>query len=375
MDVMLPPAARIPLPGEPVFVGGGSRPMAQSVSIGEALRARDARASASSTRLILVVCAAVVAGLTVVQQAGAESGILAVHWTGVAVLLIGAVACTVLSPETIDRTGIGVVAAVAGVTLICTLNLITHDTSAAAQAFFSFPVFWAASNLRAGGVALVTGTALVADGVTLFLLSPPAAAATDLVFVGAALVVLAVMLVRAANTQERLVAALQQQARVDSLTGLVNRRAFDETMEASLTRPVDAGTALVLLDVDAFKTINDRHGHPVGDDVLVHLAAVLREQVRADDAVLSRLGGDELAILLPGCTVEGAQRRAEELLEAVRANPLLLPDGTLLSLSVSLGVAHLPRQAGKLRSLYHAADAALYDAKRSGRGRVAVAAA
>ncbi|MCW2637128.1 MAG: Diguanylate cyclase protein [Blastococcus sp.] len=343
--------------------------------MGRALRSRDPHAAAHTTRLILLVCAAVVAGLTIVQQSGAAPGILAAHWSGVALLLVGALACTVLRPETVDRMGIGVIAAMAGVALICALNLITHDSSAAAQAFFSFPVFWAASNLRAGGVALVTGTALVADGMTLFLLLPPAAAVTDLVFVGAALVVLAVLLVRAGNTQERLVAALQQQARVDSLTGLVNRRAFDETLEASLNRPVAAGTALVLIDVDAFKTINDRHGHPVGDDVLVHLAAVLREQVRAEDAVLSRLGGDELAVLLPGCTVEGAERRAEELLEAVRANPLLLRDGTLLSLSISLGVAHTPRQAGKLRTLYHAADVALYDAKRSGRGRVAVAGA
>jgi diguanylate cyclase (GGDEF)-like protein len=350
------------------------RPIAQSVRIGAALRARDAQAAASSTRLILLVCAGVVAGLTVLQQAGADGGILAVHWTGVALLLIGALACTVLSPDTVDRMGIGIIAALVGVALICALNLLTHDTSAAAQAFFSFPVYWAASNLRPGGVALVTGTALVADAATLFRLLSPVAAITDFVFVGAALVVLAVMLVRANSTQERLVTALREQARVDSLTGLVNRRVFDETMETSLTRPVPDGTALVLIDVDAFKTINDRHGHPVGDDVLVHLAAVLREQIRVEDAVLSRLGGDELAVLLPGCTVEGARRRAEALLEAVRSNPLLLPDGTLLSLSISLGVAHVPRQAGEIGTLYHAADAALYEAKRSGRGRVAVAA-
>ena len=110
---------------------------------------------------------------------------------------------------------------------------------------------------------------------------------------------MAVMLTRANGLQERLVAALQEQARVDSLTGLVNRRSFDEALESTLTRPVGAGTALVLIDVDSFKTINDSHGHPVGDAVLVHLAEVLREQVRTDDAVLSRLGGDELAVLLP----------------------------------------------------------------------------
>ena len=129
----------------------------------------------------------------------------------------------------------------------------------------------------------------------------------------------------------------------------------------------------MLIDVDAFKTINDAHGHPVGDAALVHLAGVLREQVRAADAVLSRLGGDELAVLLPDCTARSAARRAEELLTAVRATPLALADGTLLALSISVGVAHVPERSGDLQTLYHAADAALYDAKRSGRGRVAVA--
>ena len=105
----------------------------------------------------------------------------------------------------------------------------------------------------------------------------------------------------------------------------------------------------------------------------MHLAGVLREQVRAEDAVLSRLGGDELAVLLPDCAADIAARRAEELLTAVNAAPLPLADGTLLALSISVGVAHVPPLSGDLPTLYHSADAALYEAKRSGRGRVAVA--
>jgi diguanylate cyclase (GGDEF)-like protein len=100
---------------------------------------------------------------------------------------------------------------------------------------------------------------------------------------------------------------------------------------------------------------------------------VLREQVRAEDAVLSRLGGDELAVLLPDCAPDVAARRAGELLTAVRATPLPLADGTLLALSISVGVAHVPGRSHDLETLYHAADSALYEAKRSGRGRVAVA--
>jgi diguanylate cyclase (GGDEF)-like protein len=342
--------------------------------MGQAFRARDPRAAAHSSRLILLVCAVVVAGLTVFEQSDAEAGVLAVHQAGVAALLGGALACTVLPAGLLDRLGIGMFAAVTGVVLICALNVLTRDTSAASQAFFAFPVFWAASHLRAAGVALVTASALAADCVALFLLLPPADALTDFVFFGALLVVMATMLLRANVTQERLVAALQAQITVDSLTGLATRRAFDGALEKALRRSVPGGTALVLIDIDSFKSINDNHGHPVGDDVLVHLAGVLRGRVRAEDAVLSRLGGDELAVLMPGCRREVAVQRAEELLEAVRSTPMTLADGTLLALSISVGVGHLPQHSSDRRGLYTAADNALYAAKRAGRGRVSVAA-
>ncbi len=341
--------------------------------LGCALRSRDTQAAAHSSRLILMVCAAVVSGLTIFQQSGSGTFVLAVHWMGVATLVAGAVACTVVSPDTLDRLGIGVLIAVVGVLLISTLNLLTSDTSAAAQAFLAFPVLWAASHLRRAGVALVTAVALLGDGLTLFFLLPASAALTDFVFFGSVLVVMAVMLTRATGVQQRLVVALQEQARIDALTGLVNRRAFDDALASTLTRPVRAGTALVLIDVDSFKTINDAHGHPVGDAALVHLAELLRQQVRAEDAVLSRLGGDELAVLLPDCAADVAARRADELLSAVRAAPLPLAGGSLLALSISVGVAHVLERSGDLQTLYHAADTALYDAKRSGRGRVAVA--
>jgi diguanylate cyclase (GGDEF)-like protein len=339
----------------------------------QALRARDPQAAAHSTRLILLVCAFVVAGLAVFQQSGAAPGVQAIHWLGVAVLLCGAAASTLLSPERVDRLGIALIAALIGVALICSLNLLTRDTSAAAQAFFAFPVFWAASHLRAAGAALVTATALVADGLTLLQLLPAVLALTDLAFVGAVLAVMAVLLVRANTTQERLVSALQAQITVDSLTGLATRRAFDGALENALSRSVPGGTALVLIDVDSFKSINDNHGHPVGDDVLVHLAAVLRGRVRAEDAVLSRLGGDELAILMPGCRRDVAVHRAEDLLHAVRSTPMPLADGTLLALSISVGVGHVPQHSSDRRGLYTAADNALYDAKRAGRDRVSVA--
>ena len=338
-----------------------------------ALRARDPRTAARSARLIMLVCAVVVTALALTQPADVGTAVLATHWAAGGALLGGAAACTFVSAKLLDRLGVGVVVAVGGVVLIGALNLLTEDTSAAAQAFFAFPVLWAASHLRAGAVVLVTATTLGTECLTLVLLLPPSAALTDAGFFGSVLVVMAVMLVRANTTQERLVTALKEQLTVDSLTGLATRRAFDAALETALRRSVPGGTALVLIDVDSFKSINDNHGHPVGDDVLVHLASVLRGHVRAQDAVLSRLGGDELAVLLPGCGRDVASSRGRDLLEAVRSTPMVLADGTLLALSISVGVAHVRQHSTDRRGLYTAADTALYAAKRAGRDRVSVA--
>jgi diguanylate cyclase (GGDEF)-like protein len=338
------------------------------------LRAREPRTAARSAALILMVCAVAFGGLTIAQESAASPGVDGISWAVVALLVAAALSFRLLPAELLDRGGALAVAPLAGVLLVCCLNVLTRDGSTAAQAFLAFPVLWGASHLRPGPGVVVTAAALLGDGVSLFLVRPAAAAATDFAFFGAVLVVMAVLLIRAGTTQERLVAALQHQAQVDSLTGLVNRRVFDETLEASVQGPAaTSGTALVLIDVDSFKSVNDSHGHPVGDDVLVHLAELLSQEVRGTDALLSRLGGDELALLLTPCTAEAAVQRADQLLVAVQSSPLALPDGTLLSLSISVGVAHLPRNSGDIRALYSAADAALYEAKRAGRGRVVVA--
>src|SRR6185437_7263729 len=108
---------------------------------------------------------------------------------------------------------------------------------------------------------------------------------------------------------------------------------------------------------------------PVGDAVLVHVSEVLARQTRSD-TVVCRMGGDEIAVLLPGCSNENAMRRAQDLLDAVHAHPFQLEDGTLIAVSVSIGVAQVPVHAEALNRLYTVADQALYEAKRNGRGRV-----
>ena len=317
---------------------------------------------------MLLVCAVTLLVFSLFGPNAVSSTGITASWVSAGLLVALAVAFQLTPAERIDSRGGYVLIALIGVTLCCGMNWITSDPSAGAQAFLAFPVLWAGVHLRRGAVALVTVLAIGGDGIVLFHLEPLANALTDLSFFGAVLAVMAVMLVRAGETQDRLVAMLKQQAGVDSLTGLVNRRVLDEALSTALsTRPTGHGTALVIVDVDSFKSINDQHGHPVGDDALAHIAGVLRSVVRAGDGVLSRMGGDELAVLLPDCPAEVAVRRATEVLDAVRSTPLVLPDGELLAISVSLGVAHAPSHALALEELYAAADAALYAAKRGGR--------
>jgi len=338
------------------------------------MRARDPQAAARTVVLVLLVCAVTMLVFSLFGPNAETSTGMVASWLSAIILGCLAVIYHFAEPPQIDRHGGYVVIAVLGVALCCGMNWITSDPSAGAQAFLAFPVLWAGVNLRRTAVALVTVVAIGGDAVVLFHLEPLGNAISDLSFFGAVLAVMAVMLARSGDTQDRLVAMLHEQATVDSLTGLVNRRVLDEALTSALSTPgTPRGTALVLVDVDSFKAINDNHGHPVGDDALTHIAGVLRTVVRAGDAVLSRMGGDELAVLLPDCAADVALRRATEVLDAVRSEPLVLADGTALALSVSLGVAHAPSHALALEELYAAADAALYAAKRAGRGRVEVA--
>ncbi|WP_261326742.1 GGDEF domain-containing protein [Modestobacter marinus] len=340
----------------------------------ESFRARDPHAAGRTAVLVLLVCAVTLVVFSLFGPNAASTAGRVSSWASSALLGLLAIVYRTTPAERLDRRGGYVLIAVLGVVLCCGMNWITRDPSAGAQAFLAFPVLWAGVNLHRHAVALVTTVALGLDGVVLFHLESAGAAISDLSFFGAVIVAMAAMLVRAGDRQERLVAMLHRQATVDSLTGLVNRRVLDEALAGALHASAHPeGTALVLLDVDSFKTINDTYGHPVGDHALVHVAGLLRSVVRSGDAVLSRMGGDELAVLLPRCPADVAERRATELLDAVLATPLVLPDGGLLAISASLGVAHAPSHARGLEELYAAADGALYDAKRGGRGRVAVA--
>jgi diguanylate cyclase (GGDEF)-like protein len=164
---------------------------------------------------------------------------------------------------------------------------------------------------------------------------------------------------------------VERQAVTDELTGLFNRRRFQEAMTTEVERSKRFGqpVGLVLLDLDDFKTVNDTYGHQQGDLVLREVARVLRETSREIDEP-ARYGGEELAVVLPGTDLEGAYNLAERVRAGIEALslPLLDGDGTV-RVTASFGVATLPGSADDMRGLVAAADEALYRAKRAGKNR------
>jgi diguanylate cyclase (GGDEF)-like protein len=162
----------------------------------------------------------------------------------------------------------------------------------------------------------------------------------------------------------------EQSAVTDALTGLGNRHTMEDAFPREIERSVRDGRklALIMLDLDNFKALNDRCGHVVGDRVLAAIARTLKRQFRPDD-ILVRYGGDEFAVLLPNVSEGQALAIAERTRAAVAAEKLSLREDDTLSVSVSIGVAELGLHQS-LDALLGAADAAMYRAKRSGRNAV-----
>lgn len=163
----------------------------------------------------------------------------------------------------------------------------------------------------------------------------------------------------------------QRAAKIDGVTGLYNRRWFDEVLARQWQRAEheQAPLSLLFIDIDHFKRINDAHGHLVGDEALRAVADILQSGVRPLDLV-ARFGGEEFAVLLPGVTAAEAREVAERLRRDIAARPLSGQAGPL-AVTVSVGVAE--RRAGeRAADLLAGCDAAMYAAKRGGRDRVVV---
>jgi len=167
--------------------------------------------------------------------------------------------------------------------------------------------------------------------------------------------------------------ALREQAIRDPLTGLFNRRYLDETLHRELHRCQrnHEPLAVAMLDIDLFKHFNDAHGHDAGDAVLRAMGDLLKGFLRADD-IACRYGGEELTVILPGATLDDARMRLDSLRCAIKQLRVLYKEDDLPAITVSMGVAAAGEQEVDAAALLGRADAALYQAKESGRNRVVV---
>jgi diguanylate cyclase (GGDEF)-like protein len=233
------------------------------------------------------------------------------------------------------------------------------------ELLYIWPVLWMAYFFGRVETAVIVAWIAVAEGVALV--------ASDGVFdrwldVVVSIGIVAGVVQALTERNRRLLDRLAAEARFDQLTGVFNRRGFDEQAPGELERVKREGTwlAVVTFDIDGFKRVNDEWGHKIGDRVLTHLGAVLRAETRAVDLV-ARLGGEEFVALLPRADVPQALGYAER----VRSRFAVADDPDQPRVTVSAGVAAAVAPE-TLEELVHAADIALYKAKRSGRDRAVV---
>jgi len=171
--------------------------------------------------------------------------------------------------------------------------------------------------------------------------------------------------------QEKLLQRLYESSNRDALTGAYNRKHFDERLlsEIAFAARHDASTALILMDIDHFKKVNDTHGHAAGDAVLRQVSGIVLSRLRTED-VFARIGGEEFAVLLRGVNLAGSARLAERLRTSVSAVPTLF-DGRPVPVTISLGCASTKcTRSDTGTPLVRLADERLYKAKNSGRNRV-----
>ena len=175
-----------------------------------------------------------------------------------------------------------------------------------------------------------------------------------------------------ANLQLR--ETLQQQSIRDSLTGLFNRRYLEETLNQEIVRSQRSGKpiAVIMIDVDHFKNLNDSYGHDAGDHVLQLIAGLIKDRIRGSD-VAARYGGEELTLILPEMPLEIAQNRAEEIRNAIAQAHIIHRGQRINNVSASFGVAMFPQHGSTGASVLQSADAALYRAKAGGCNCVIIA--
>lgn len=322
------------------------------------------RLAARSAGLMMLAGAALVAITVLLPPRASGSDLLILGFGGVAALLGLAL---LLRREPLPEPALGVTVAI-GTALI---TLATREGGANGTGtadngmlylwvclfafnFFSLPHALAQLGLVAAGYAWIMSAVPADEAVTRWLVTV------------SALLVAGLLVAHLRAGRERLVAELAQRARSDALTGLLNHGSLEERAKLELARARRDGTpiSVLVLDVDGFKDFNDSHGHRAGDAVLRSIARELERETRQVDAI-ARPGGDEFAVLLPGANAEDAKLVADRLLRVA--------DGPGMEhVTLSIGVASGPPADGSFATLWEQADAAMYEAKRSGGNAVGV---
>jgi diguanylate cyclase (GGDEF)-like protein len=282
---------------------------------------------------------------------------------------------TVLLGPRLPRAALAVLGPLGAAMIAVAMSTTTGYTDAAV--LYMWPAVWMAFFFGTWGTVVIIGWICAVHGTALLALPAEMNNVDRWIDVSVAVLVVAVVVRTLAARNERLVANLETEARVDPLTGLLNRRGLEERLAAELSRAARDGSPLgvVAFDLDHFKAVNDEHGHEVGDRVLAWLGALLREQGRGVD-VTARVGGEEFVVLLPRADADAATVYAERVrraVEAVRPGTgrarLGLSESLPLSVSAGVAAATAPIDGAALMA---AADQALYSAKRAGRNRTVI---
>ena len=270
-------------------------------------------------------------------------------------------------PQRVPPAGVQILAPF-GTLLITMASVLNSSAADGSELLYIWPVLYAAYflSIRAAllNVALI---ALLYPPVAINLLGSPGITPAAYL-VGTSVVTMLIV----ANLRRRLAAVLaasELEARTDRLTGLYNRRGWDERLAYECARQHlwDSPLSVLVLDLDYFKKLNDSRGHAAGDDALARVAGVLRRTARKTDLV-ARLGGEEFGLILPGCSAHDAERLAEEVRRNVEQESQHWDCAITVSVGVATGLGNVVDGA----QLVQTADEALYTAKRSGRNRVAV---
>jgi diguanylate cyclase (GGDEF)-like protein len=239
-------------------------------------------------------------------------------------------------------------------------------TAALNEVYYVWPVVFAAYYFRLRALILQVLLVAACYAYALHIIDPGPIALTRWLIVVTMLAGVGGLINRLQGRLDELVSRLSETARRDALTGLLNRRGFEEQLDVELARATRAErpVALILGDIDHFKTVNDQLGHPAGDAVLLRIAGVLERIGRRGDTV-ARLGGEEFVFIVPDADADSAYELAERARKALQETFAAEP----VPLTASFGTVSFPRDGTTAESLLATADRALYVAKHGGRNR------